>query len=68
MNNIENQVISILKEGENNISRSQFYKDYQKFASDYNSLIERGFTSKRQSQLRSISDENMMAVIEFNSP
>jgi len=42
-------------------SNSQFYRDYQETAKMYQELIDKGLTSKRESQLPSISER--MAII-----
>jgi len=59
MISLTEQVQSIVKEQES--SESLFYSDYKKFAQTYQELIDKGFTSKRESQLPSITEK--MAII-----
>jgi len=57
-------VQDILKKSD--VPSSQFFAEYEKFASMYQELIHKGITSKRQSQLLTISDKSTMAPIRFN--
>ena len=60
------KIQDILKES--TYSNSPFYRDYKKFALTYQSLLDKGVVSKRQSQLLSITDKEIIASIRFNQP
>jgi len=47
-------------------SSSDIYKKYEKTVTMYQDLIDKGVTSKRQSQLLTISDKAKLAPIHFN--
>jgi hypothetical protein len=48
------------------ILTSQFYTDYQDILSSYNTLIENGIITKRQSQLCSVSDKLQLIMLNCN--
>ncbi|MCL2185023.1 MAG: hypothetical protein FWB86_04090 [Treponema sp.] len=47
-------------------SSSDIYQKYEKTVTMYQDLIDKGVTSKRQSQLLTISDKAKLAPIHFN--
>jgi len=47
-------------------SNDQFYREYKKFNSMYQELLNKGVVSKRQSQLLLITDKAAVASIHFN--
>jgi len=64
MLSVVDKVQEELKKSDN--SNSQFYRDYKKFDSMYQELLDKGVVSKRQSQLLSITDKATVASIYFN--
>ena len=65
MTSIVTEVQAILKEfGDTN---TQVHQDYIKILAMYQNLINKGVTSKRQSQLLSISDKFSMIPVHFNN-
>jgi len=45
---------------------SQFYNEYQETAAMYQELLNKGFTSKRSSQLLPVSDMSVVTQTYFN--
>jgi hypothetical protein len=64
MTSVIPDIQDILKKPE--VPNSQFFADYEKFATMYQELINIGVTSKRQSQLHTISDKPAVAPLRFN--
>jgi len=50
----------------NNDSESQFYCDYKKTEKMYQELIDKGLTSRRESQLLSVTDKMAMIAKRFS--
>jgi hypothetical protein len=48
------------------IEASSFYRDYQKFSKEYDSLIQEGITRRRESQLKTIFDPNEVSPFSYN--
>ncbi len=65
MSDIVNAVSQVLQDHEKNKSLS-FYKDYQQFSKIYESLIQAGFTKRRESQLETIHDRNKISGFLYN--
>jgi len=66
MNDIMNSINKALQDHQQ-IETSSFYKDYQQFSKVYNSLIQKGITHRRESQLKSIQDQNNTSVFTYNT-
>jgi len=64
MPSVIDQVQDILKKSD--YPTSQFYQDYKKFNSMYQELLNKGVTSKRQSQLLLITDKALPTPIPIN--
>ena len=64
MTSVVERVKDILEKG--TPSSSRFNHEYEKTVSMYQDLINKGVTSKRQSQLLSISDRAKISPIQFN--
>jgi len=64
MPSVVDKVQKVLKESDD--SNNQFYRDYKKFDSMYQELLNKGVVSKRQSQLLSITDKATVASMHFN--
>jgi hypothetical protein len=45
---------------------SSFYKDHQTFSKLYNSLIQEGVTQRRESQLKTIQDQEKIFPFSYN--
>ena len=60
MNDIIDSVNNALKKCQD-IKTSTFYKDHQQFTKMYNSLIKEGITIRRESQLKSIQDKDIVS-------
>jgi len=56
-NDIANSINQVLQDHQK-IESSSFYKDYQQFSRVYDSLIQEGITHRRESQLKTIQDQN----------
>jgi hypothetical protein len=65
MTNIVDSVNAVL-DSYNEIEKSDFYKKYLDQSKEYDSLIEKGLTKKRESQMASISDKANMDVPVYN--
>jgi len=63
MTSVVNKVQDIIKNSED--SNDQFYREYKKFDSMYQELLNKGVVSKRQSQLLLITDKAAVASIHF---
>ena len=48
------------------IETSSFYQDYQDFSRLYDSLIQKGVTQRRESQLKTIQDQKSPPVFAYN--
>jgi len=57
MNSLTEQIKNIIKENDVN---STFYDDYKKIEQDYQALIDKGWTTRRESQLPSINEKMAM--------
>jgi hypothetical protein len=66
MNDIVNSINKALQDHQK-IETSSFYKDYQQFSKEYNSLIKKGITHRRESQLKSIQDQNNTSAFTYNT-
>ncbi|WP_461257979.1 hypothetical protein [Treponema sp. R80B11-R83G3] len=66
MNDIVNSINKILQDHKE-IETSSFYKDYQQFSRIYDSLIQEGITHRRESQLKTIQDQNNTSAFTYNT-
>jgi len=66
MNDIVNSINKVLQDHQE-IETSSFYKDYQQFSRVYDSLIQEGVTHRRESQLKTIQDQNNTSVFAYNT-
>jgi len=66
MNDIVNSINKVLQDHQK-IETSSFYKDYQRFSKVYDSLIQEGITHRRESQLKTIQDQNNTSVFAYNT-
>jgi hypothetical protein len=66
MNDIVNSINKVLQDHQE-IETSSFYKDYQQFSKVYDSLIQEGITHRRESQLKTIQDQNNTSVFTYNT-
>jgi hypothetical protein len=57
-----NQVLQDCRE----IETSSFYENYQNFSKLYDSLIQKGITKRRESQLRTIQDQGSFFPFSYN--
>ena len=48
------------------VETSSFYKDYQNFSKQYDSLIQEGITQRRESQLKTIQDQGNVSPFSYN--
>ena len=51
----------------NAVETSSFYKDYQNFSKQYDSLIKEGVTQRRESQLKTIHDQATVSPFSYNT-
>ena len=58
-----NQALQSYQETE----ESSFYKDYQIFSKQYDSLIKEGVTQLRESQLKTIQDQENVSPFAYNN-
>jgi hypothetical protein len=49
-----------------NIEASSFYQEFQKFSKLYDSLIQAGFTQRRESLLKTIQDQDGISPFSYN--
>ena len=49
------------------VETSTFYKDYQNFSKQYDSLIKEGIAQRRESQLKTIHDQANTSPFSFNT-
>ena len=49
------------------VESSSFYKDYQNFSKQYDSLIKDGVTQRRESQLKTIQDQANISPFSYNT-
>jgi hypothetical protein len=56
MNNIVGLVNTVIKNNENIMPDSLFYKEYRDFSTEYDKLLKTGLVKKRESQICSITD------------
>jgi len=49
------------------VETSSFFKDYQNFSKQYDSLIKDGVTQRRESQLKTIQDNANISPFSFNT-
>ena len=66
MSDIANSINQVLKD-HHEIESSSFYKDYQQFSKIYDTLIQEGITRRRESQLKTIQDQNNTSVFAYNT-
>jgi len=66
MSDIANSINQVLQDHQK-IETSSFYKDYQQFSRVYDSLIQEGITRRRESQLKTIQDQNNTSVFAYNT-
>ena len=66
MSDIANSINKVLQDHKK-IETSSFYKDYQQFSRVYDSLIQEGITRRRESQLKTIQDQNNTSVFAYNT-
>lgn len=66
MKDIVNLINKILQDHKK-IETSSFYKDYQQFSRIYDSLIQEGITHRRESQLKTIQDQNNISAFTYNT-
>jgi len=65
MSDIQDSVNQALQDCQN-IEFSSFYKDYQQFSKMYDSLIQKGITQRRESQLKTILDQDNISPFSYN--
>jgi len=65
MSNAVDSVNQILRDCQT-VETSSFYKDYQVFSKLYDSLIEKGITQRRESQLKTIQDQGNPPPFSYN--
>ena len=49
------------------VETSSFYHEYQKFSKLYDSLIQEGIAKRRESQLKTIQDQENTSSFSYNS-
>ena len=49
------------------VETSTFYKDYQNFSKQYDSLIKEGVTQRRESQLKTIQEQATVSPFSYNT-
>ena len=49
------------------VEASTFYKDYQNFSKQYDSLIKEGVTQRRESQLKTIQEQATVTPFSYNT-
>jgi hypothetical protein len=49
------------------VETSTFYKDYQNFSKQYDSLIKEGVTQRRESQLKTIQEQATVTPFSYNT-
>ena len=65
MNNVVDTVNQILQDFKN-IESSPFYKNHLQFSKMYESLIQKGVTQRRESQLKSIQESETASPFSYN--
>jgi len=66
MSDIANSINQVLQNHQK-IETSSFYIDYQQFSRVYASLIQKGMTRRRESQLKTIQDQINTSVFAYNT-
>jgi len=66
MINIVDSVNKVLQDHQA-VETSTFYKDYQNFSKQYDSLIKDGITQRRESQLKTIQDQKIVSPFSYNT-
>ena len=66
MNNVVDSINQVLQDYQV-LETSSFYKDYRKFSKLYDSMIQEGITQRRESQLKTIQDQEKYPIFLYNT-